>query len=168
MTTSGALGNSRTRPRPIRPPHDREAATFGYICQAQLSEGPLGGSYGQQWGRKTPPMVPGAEPGRLAHHGCRGRMAGVCPSYVSTVLVVSSPVAQRISMKAFRNIAQWMGNKRRATEPSSASGPTPKETLDQLLREGDRAVLRSEATSPPFLNTSPLTHLVEGELKSSD
>jgi hypothetical protein len=69
-------------------------------------------------------------------------------------------------MKAFRNIAQWMENRRRTTEP--ASGPTPKETLAQLLREGDRAVLRSVATFPPFLNTSPLTHLVEGELKSSD
>ena len=34
-------------------------------------------------------------------------------------------------MKAFRNIAQWTENRRRTTEP--ASGPTPKETLAQLL-----------------------------------
>ena len=71
-------------------------------------------------------------------------------------------------MKAFRNIAQWMGTRRRATVPSSAAERTPKATLDQLLREGDRAVLRPDVPAAPFLNTSPLTRLVEVDHEPSD
>ena len=113
-------------------------------------------------------MVTGAELFCLDHHGGHCRMAGLCAFHFSAVLIDSTAKGAIGGMKAFRNFTHWMGNRRRPMEASPERGPAPRETLNQLLQEGDRAVVRSGAPEQPFLNTSPLTHLVEGDLKPSD
>jgi len=70
-------------------------------------------------------------------------------------------------MGAFRTFllraTQRIGTKPRAPQPSPAVAPM----LDQVLRQGDRAALISEGPSLPFLDTSPLTHHVDGDRKST-
>ena len=100
----------------------------------------------------------------MAHHRGHRRLARVRGFDVSLVLVKQAGRHEGVP-NILRQATQWMENKPRAPEPASAASPAPEVALGQLLQQGDWAILPADGPSLPFLDTSPLTHHVEGDRK---